>query len=371
MDRRMAIVDIVHELDSHEGYPNPSDMPMGGQSVVGPTGLAYDTPQNLILDHNRKMPHHTGETEHEAEFGNSLRELSNDSPSPQPLNRGEMWEQSYDQTSPVGSNYEGDPGSSIRMGSDQGPNLNPDQGELQKMVQQTGGRMLPIPNTPFGYLMDTDIQSSTIMLDSRTGKYFIGVPVEFSRTGQRQPWVAVDLDGTILEHPPQNAPEYGSTEQQLPFGAPQPGAAETLAELASLGWRISIYTARVGDENLDDETVKIWADQIGDHLDRHQIPYSDVWVGRKPRADYFVDDKAVAFEGDWADILTQLTVVGAEPQAQQNDQDVEVDEHEAGSDSVFGAGESENDWVDMSWGQRHPPAVNHGDPDLEAAKYGG
>ncbi len=38
------------------------------------------------------------------------------------------------------------------------------------------------------------------------------------RLGQRAPWVAVDLDGTILEEPPKGAPEYGSIEVQLPLG---------------------------------------------------------------------------------------------------------------------------------------------------------
>lgn len=129
-----------------------------------------------------------------------------------------------------------------------------------------------------------------------------------SRTAQRQPWAAVDLDGTILE-----APDYAAwapqPNAQPPFGAPKPGAQGALAELVRLGWRVSIYTARFGDESLSEQVVSGWADQIAEYLNAHEIPFSDIWVGRKPRADIFVDDKAIRFEGDWDEILTQLTVI--------------------------------------------------------------
>jgi len=364
---RFAAVDVVHELETHERFPDPEGM-MGGQAVTYPAMGDYDTSQNLILDHNRKMPYHTGETEHEAEVGVTLREMGSEGPQEPPMPRGEQWEHAYGQTAPS-DNYEGG-GSAIRMGG-AAPNMDPTQEELREMIASMGAaaRMAPIPGTPFGYLADSDVSGMTIMVDSRDGRLFVGVPSDYTRSGQRQPWLCVDLDGTILEHPPKNPAEYGSTDVQLPFGEPQQGAAEALAELASLGWRISIYTARFGDENLDDDTIQRWSDEIADHLERHQIPYSDVWVGRKPRADYFVDDKAITFNGDWADILQQLTLISSPPRAPEEDGTVEVEEHEAASDPVFGAGESENDWVDISWGQRHPPAVWR--DDLSEIEHGG
>lgn len=145
------------------------------------------------------------------------------------------------------------------------------------------------------------------------------------RLGQRAPWVAVDLDGTILEEPPKGAPEYGSMDVQLPLGAPKPGAVEALNELAGLGWRISIYTARFGDEELDEDTVGQWAAEISEHLEENGVPFSDIWVGRKPRADYFVDDKAVRFEGDWQAILSELAVEDNPPRAEEEDGTIEVE----------------------------------------------
>lgn len=128
-----------------------------------------------------------------------------------------------------------------------------------------------------------------------------------TRAAQRAPWVAVDLDGTVLEAPDPASYETLSRDDQPALGAPLPGAAEALRELAALGWRVSVYTARFGDEELDPETIERWAEEIAAHLDAHQVPFSDIWVGRKPRADAFIDDKAVAFDGDWAAALAEVT----------------------------------------------------------------
>jgi len=250
-------VDVVH-TDTNEALrkqdPIDSAQVPGGQAVTYPAMRDYDTPDNLTLDHNQKMPYHEGNAPlhsdtqshdqrdpglpgseldaRQGESGTNLKELTNERMEP-PLSQGELWDQSY---------------------------TNDDQFE------------------------DTDL-----------------------RLGQRAPWVAVDLDGTILASPPKNAPEYGSDETQLPLGTPLPGASDALQELASLGWRISIYTARFGDESLDDEVVERWGSEIAAHLEQNGIPFSDIWVGRKPRADYFVDDKAVHFDGDWSATLSTLT----------------------------------------------------------------
>lgn len=122
-------------------------------------------------------------------------------------------------------------------------------------------------------------------------------------TAQRQPWVCVDMDGTILEKP-----EGARTQQDYMtnFGDPIDGAADALRELASLGWRISIYTARFQD--LDEAETAQLEGAIAAHLRSWQIPFTDVWTGRKPQCDYFVDDKAIQFDEDWSAVLTQLAV---------------------------------------------------------------
>jgi hypothetical protein len=116
---------------------------------------------------------------------------------------------------------------------------------------------------------------------------------------QRQPWVAVDLDGTILSY------ESGWGEEGK-FGDPLPGAIEALNELMQLGWRVSIYTARFS--GLDETSTAELEAALSDYLTSVGVPFSDIWIGHKPQADAFVDDRALRFEGDWSTILQQLAV---------------------------------------------------------------
>ena len=152
-------------------------------------------------------------------------------------------------------------------------------------------------------------------------------------------------------------------EVQLPLGPPKPGAQEFLGELARLGWRISIYTARFGDEDLDDETVAQWADEIAAHLEENDLVFSDIWVGRKPRADYFVDDKAVRFEGDFDEILSQIAVVSGPPRSPEEDGLV-VESDRGPLDYV----EPEDDFNDPL-GLRRDDGIGR-PPELEEALYG-
>lgn len=112
-----------------------------------------------------------------------------------------------------------------------------------------------------------------------------------------QPWVAVDLDGTVLSY------ESGMAADGA-YGEPIEGAREALGELQSLGWRVSIYTARIGDGT--DEDALRRAEDIAEVLRGYDIPFDDVWVGRKPRADVFIDDRAVTFDGSWASVLEEV-----------------------------------------------------------------
>lgn len=116
------------------------------------------------------------------------------------------------------------------------------------------------------------------------------------------PWVAVDLDGTILSEAPGDAAAGR-------FGEVLPGAREALKELKSLGWRISIYTARFMD--LGQQQTAQLKQALEQFLTSQDVPFGDVWTGRKPRADYFVDNKAVHFGGDWNQVLLALTQEGA------------------------------------------------------------
>lgn len=106
-------------------------------------------------------------------------------------------------------------------------------------------------------------------------------------------WVAVDLDGTILEPPREY--EINGVHQ---FGEPLPGAKEALQELIDGGARVSIYTARqyFVKNKQDEENLR---NAIENQLGIYDIPFTDVYIGGKPPAMLYLDDKNVAFNGDW------------------------------------------------------------------------
>jgi hypothetical protein len=113
-------------------------------------------------------------------------------------------------------------------------------------------------------------------------------------------WVAVDLDGTILEPPPNN--EYQDENGYPVLGDPIDGAQEALQELMDGGARVSIYTARAYFiENGGDEENLIEA--IENKLSAEGIPFSDIYIGNKPPAHYFIDDRNIPFKGDWDLVL--------------------------------------------------------------------
>lgn len=114
---------------------------------------------------------------------------------------------------------------------------------------------------------------------------------------ERQPWVAVDLDGTILV-------ETGDVGGRPPLGEPYPGAREALQELVDAGVRVSIWTARQYFEDEDGDDAE-WQQEIDEHLKYHQIPYTDIYVGKKPPADVFIDNKAIAFKENWPQVLQE------------------------------------------------------------------
>lgn len=130
-------------------------------------------------------------------------------------------------------------------------------------------------------------------------------PIEvIARRAQNQgraPWAAVDLDGTLLQY------ESGMGAKGL-FGKPMAGAAKAMRELKALGWKVSVFTARIGDGG-PEETQQV-ANQIAEVLEGYGIPFDDVWIGRKPKADYFVDDKAIPFRGSWDEVLRELVETG-------------------------------------------------------------
>ncbi len=102
-----------------------------------------------------------------------------------------------------------------------------------------------------------------------------------------QATVAVDFDGTLFE------------SDHLGGVVPIKGAAEALRLLRSRGVRIVIHTCRTGlaaaAGSLAEELQ--W---IEEQLRLAAMPFDEIFLGEKPVATVYVDDRAVAFDGDWS-----------------------------------------------------------------------
>jgi phosphoglycolate phosphatase-like HAD superfamily hydrolase len=104
--------------------------------------------------------------------------------------------------------------------------------------------------------------------------------------------IAVDFDSTLVES------EDG-------YYYPVDGAREALQRMKDDGHKIIIYTCRTGiaaaDGRLQEEI-----EFIKHCLAQFELEYDDIFLGEKLIANIYVDDRAVAFEGDWQDTLDQV-----------------------------------------------------------------
>lgn len=98
--------------------------------------------------------------------------------------------------------------------------------------------------------------------------------------------ICIDIDGVVCDSGP--TLDYSGSP-------PIPGAVEALAELRRAGFVIVLCTARHFNHW---QTTVNW-------LDRHAIAYDQLVFG-KPPARWYVDDRAVHFNGDWGVVRMRL-----------------------------------------------------------------
>lgn len=96
---------------------------------------------------------------------------------------------------------------------------------------------------------------------------------------------AIDFDRTIM-NPYDVLPGYK-------MGRPYKGAKEYITRLFEEGHEIVIHTRR-GESEQSAKVVENW-------MEYFEIPFTYI-TNMKPDADYFIDDKAVRFRGDWEKI---------------------------------------------------------------------
>lgn len=106
----------------------------------------------------------------------------------------------------------------------------------------------------------------------------------------------IDFDGTIVPW----GPLMGDKE-------PLPGAAEAIRALREAGYRIGIFTSRmsrtwarsvVGSGPAVAQFLVEQRRYVEATLSRHNIPFDFITAEKMP-AQFYVDDKAIGFRGDW------------------------------------------------------------------------
>jgi hypothetical protein len=114
--------------------------------------------------------------------------------------------------------------------------------------------------------------------------------------------VVVDFDGTICEH------------RYPDFGEPIASVQEALQRLKQAGFWIIIHTMRTSSYytvtgGYDPDVNSPQA--IRTYLERHQIPFDEIWMHDKPLAMVYIDDRGLRLVGNryksnWQEIVDAL-----------------------------------------------------------------
>lgn len=107
--------------------------------------------------------------------------------------------------------------------------------------------------------------------------------------------VTIDFDGTI-------------NSSQYPYmGEPTSGVKEALQKIQDMGYEIHILSCRTNPDvtryPIDrEEQVR----NIRKYLNKYEIPYDVVLNEYKPVARFYIDDRAIEFNGDWQEVLRKV-----------------------------------------------------------------
>lgn len=118
----------------------------------------------------------------------------------------------------------------------------------------------------------------------------------------RRKTIAVDFDNTIMD-----------TDENGTYSLIS-GAREAMHQLKEAGYEIVINTCRVGLAK-EQKTLSRELKFIESFLIKNNVPYDSIHLGTKLVADAYIDDRAVAFGGDWSETLKQTQHLLKDPKS--------------------------------------------------------
>ena len=112
--------------------------------------------------------------------------------------------------------------------------------------------------------------------------------------------IAIDLDG-VLAH-------YEKWDGIESIGDPLPGAQDLVKGLIDSGCEVWIFTTRMSKAVNSSYSVRELQNNIQDWLIKHDFPMETlIWTGHgKMIADFYIDDRAIGFRGDWKKVLEEM-----------------------------------------------------------------
>lgn len=96
--------------------------------------------------------------------------------------------------------------------------------------------------------------------------------------------ICVDFDDTLCN--------WSDVTPGFKMGKPFPDAKEALEKFKEMGYTVVIFSAKALSQ-VGSKIIKDW-------LDYFEIPYDEITCVKKS-AEFYIDDHAVRFEGNWSD----------------------------------------------------------------------